>query len=295
MAGYGGSTSCVVISRKNSSGLCVPLVIDAGNGAIAAGRDIAAGIKAGTTSSDFTMLWTHVHWDHVEGIPFFSPFFMPNANIFLGGLEKGRYHLSKALPMIMATPFFPVKFENLPSKRTFFHAESTFFINQKGEPVTKAANGANPDGMLLRIDCFQGSARFHPDPGCIYYRITDCEDGASAACIWDIETTVTDDAGRAEYEALVNFIKGSNLLIHDTMYTAEEYASTTAPVKGYGHSTYDMAIETARRAGVKKTAAFHYNPAHTDTFLKTLAQIYRGKLLLVKQGDCIQCKKSLRN
>jgi ribonuclease BN (tRNA processing enzyme) len=75
------------------------------------------------------------------------------------------------------------------------------------------------------------------------------------------------------------------------MYTPEEYASTTAPVKGYGHSTYEMALETARRAGVKKTAAFHYNPSHTDTFLKTLAQKYKGKLLLVKQGDCIKCRK----
>jgi ribonuclease BN (tRNA processing enzyme) len=272
MASYGGSTSCVVISRKNKAGLTVPLVLDCGNGGISAGHAIAAGIKAGTTTPAFTVLFTHLHHDHIEGIPFFSPLFMPQAHIFLGGKEESRYPLSAILPRTMELPFFPVKFDALSSKRTFFAAEKNFFISQDGEPVPEnEAPVGDEKAMLFKINVFASSTRFHPEPGSLYYRVTDCEDGASLACVWDIEAVPTDETIRGEYEALVNFAKNVDFLIYDTMYTAEEYACAAPSVKGYGHSTYEMALETAARASAKKAAAFHYNPVHTDSFLDRIA------------------------
>jgi phosphoribosyl 1,2-cyclic phosphodiesterase len=284
-AGYGGSTSCVAVLKKNRAGLTVPVIIDSGNGIIKAGQDIAAGIKARTVTPSLTLLFTHLHGDHIEGTSFFTPYSLPGVHVFLGGKEAGKYPLSVSLPLTMELPFFPVKFESFPAERTFFSADQTFYIKQSGEPVPEEKAGKALQDLLFKIEVFSSSTRFHPEPGCLYFRFTDCEDGSSLACLWDIETAVESDAARSEYEALVKFAKGVDFLIHDSMYTAEEYASKVSPVKGYGHSSYDMALETARLTGAKKTAAFHYNPLHTDSFLDGLAEKYKGRLIMPRQGD----------
>jgi hypothetical protein len=185
----------------------------------------------------------------------------------------------------METPVFPVAYDSLPAKKTFFNVPKVFFINQNGEPARENQDAA--DAALFKIEVFTSSFRFHPEPGCLYYRISDCEDGSSLACVWDIEADLATPEARAEYDSLLHFIRGADLLIHDTMYTAEEYASTSAVVRGFGHSTYEMALETASKSGAKITAAFHYNPQHTDAFLDKLADQYKGRLILPQQGDVI--------
>jgi ribonuclease BN (tRNA processing enzyme) len=248
---YGGNTSCAALLKTNKAGALVPLVIDSGNGVIRLGREIAAGIKNGTGTSAWTMLWTHLHLDHLEGFPFFAPIFMPNARIFLCGPDDEGFSLCDGLKKIMGAPIFPVEFDSLPAKRVFFHPkEACFFITQDGEPVESCEN------PLFKVELFVTSAALHPNRA-LYYRITDPDDGASLVWLCDLEVPSPENPAFDEYSALLKFAEGANLLVHDTMYSNEEYA--TLPVKGFGHSTYGMALESAAQSHAKQLAAIHYN------------------------------------
>ncbi|MDR0909783.1 MAG: hypothetical protein LBM77_08470 [Spirochaetaceae bacterium] len=290
MMGYGGSTSCVAVFKKNKAGLMVPLVIDTGNGAIALGHDLAKGIQEGSISPSFTLLWTHMHLDHIEGTPFFAPFFLPNVHAYLSGFAEEKYSPEKCLSAYMQQPFFPVAFEKLPAQKSFFASRNTFYIGQNGEPLEQKPSGAAME-PLFQIDVFKASSRLHPEPGALYYRISDSEDGARLVCIWDIEIAYQDEALANEYQALLTFAKNADLLIHDMMYSEEEYASRTTPVKGFGHSSYQMAQITARRTGAKQLAAFHYNPLHSDAMLDSIAQKISPLLIMAKEGTSITVRR----
>jgi hypothetical protein len=125
---------------------------------------------------------------------------------------------------------------------------------------------------LLEVTVLQAFAPSHPQQGALYYRIRDLEDNSSVACVWDIESHIGGDV------RVINFVKHVDLLIHDTQYLEEEYSSVTNPVQGFGHSTYDMAIENARKAHVKYLAAFHYNPRHSDDILDEVKARYTAEL-----------------
>jgi len=116
----------------------------------------------------------------------------------------------------------------------------------------------------FEIKVMQAHAPSHPQQGALYYRIHDDLTGKSVACIWDNESKIGGD------QAVINFARGCDILIHDTQYTSEEYASNKMIVQGFGHSTYKMAIDTALQAGAKKLVCTHYNPAHTDADLDKL-------------------------
>ncbi|MDR3171251.1 MAG: hypothetical protein LBU17_06425 [Treponema sp.] len=266
MMAYGGNTSCVEVVKTNKQGLKVPVIIDAGSGLIKFGYAMAAKLLAHEYSKTFTLLFTHLHPDHTEGFNFFTPSFYPFCTMYLLGMETLNYNVGVVLERRMLPPTFPIEYKDLKSvKRPGILTDGQwFFITQEGVPVAK-----NPD-PLLEIRVMRAYSPSHPQQGALYYKIRDVEDGSTIVCIWDIESHIGGDV------RVIAFAHDADLMIHDTQYTEAEYANVARPVQGFGHSTYSMAIENARKAGVKYLIPFHYNPRHTDTILDGIKAKYQG-------------------
>jgi ribonuclease BN (tRNA processing enzyme) len=280
---YGGCTTCVAVMKKNSEGLLVPLIIDAGNGLIKVGHYLAEAIKAGTGAGNITLLLTHLHQDHTQGFCFFAPAFMDEVRLHIIGMKK----TETALRGSMSPPLFPVGYDSLPAQKvcTEVDRDTVFYIGQDGAPVFHPE--ANP---LFEIRVFRAGPELHPLEGALYYRISDCdESGSSVVCLWDIEAeeealAKSESAGKS----VIDFAKGATVLIHDTTYSDDEYNSREIPVHGFGHSSYGMALKLAEAAGAKNLAAFHYNPQHSDDFLDRLSA---QNLIMAKEGLALRLEK----
>ncbi len=209
-------------------------------------------------------LFTHLHPDHTQGFPFFAPNFFKSCKINLFGMKTLSKTVGQVLALSMLPPTFPIEYKDLKSERKHF--------------IIKDGSSFYSPLETMQIDVMGAYAPSHPQQGALYYKITDLKTGKSIACIWDLESKVGGD------KAVINFVKSSDVMIHDTQYTHEEYYSDGTIVQGFGHSTYEMAIENMRQAEVKKLYCFHYNPSHTDQFLDELAVKLPKDVIMAKEG-----------
>jgi ribonuclease BN (tRNA processing enzyme) len=254
MMKYGGRTTSVMFLKEKNDKI-IPLFIDSGIGVIEAGKKILGDIFSGKCVTTLNMLFTHLHPDHTEGFTFFAPNFLPQINLNLFGMSSLKKNVGAILRDKMTPPTYPIEYKDLKSIRKHFVISDgdTLYIDANGQPGSK-----EPKEIAYKIETMQSFAPAHPQQGAIYYRITDPDTGASAACIWDIESRHGGD------QRVIKFSKDALLMIHDTQYTDEEYNSEKMVVQGFGHSTYSMAVDNAAKAGVKHLIPFHYNPSHTD-------------------------------
>jgi ribonuclease BN (tRNA processing enzyme) len=262
---FGGNTTCVSIT-KEVEGKFFRIIIDSGSGIIQLGRDIIANYFAKKESLSIPILFTHLHPDHTNGFPFFAPNFFKDAKLCLFGMNTLKKNIETVLTEQMAPPSFPIEYAHLKSYREHFVVEdglvdmtSLFYL------WGKTTN--TPIGCFT-IKAMQAYAPSHPQQGAIYYRITDDETGKSVVCIWDNESKVGGD------QAVINFARGADVMIHDTQYTDEEYKSNKMIVQGFGHSTYEMAVDNAVQAGVPKLYCTHFNPTHNDEKLASIQKYY---------------------
>lgn len=250
---YGGNTTCVTIT-KEINGKTIRIILDSGSGIVSLGKDIMKNLK--NEVMPITMLFTHLHPDHTTEFPFFAPNYLSETVLNLYGMQALKMHVGKILERNMLPPNFPIEYKDLKSQRNHFIIKdnSTIFIRYE-------------DKEVFQIKAMQSFAPSHPQQGAIYYKIIDCEKGTSIACIWDIESKIGGD------KAVINFSKDCDVMIHDTQYTKEEYESDRMIVQGFGHSTYEMAIENAKQANIKKMLiCTHFNPNHKDSFLDEIQQ-----------------------
>ncbi|MHC6203972.1 MBL fold metallo-hydrolase [Breznakiellaceae bacterium SP9] len=266
MVTYGGNTSCVEIVKTNHHGLKIPIILDAGSGLIKCGYAMGGKIFSGEYAKTIPMLFTHLHPDHTEGFTFFAPNFFPFCTISIMGMETLKQHVGIVFKKKMLPPLYPIEYKDLKSNRRHYIIGDgqCFYINQEGKPVRTT------DNPLFEIKAMHAFSPSHPQQGALYFRITDPADKSSIACIWDIESHIGGDV------RVINFAKDADIMIHDTQYSNDEYASMTVPVQGFGHSTYGMAFENAEKSHVKYLISFHYNPRHRDSFLAQIDKQYSG-------------------
>jgi ribonuclease BN (tRNA processing enzyme) len=267
MVEFGGCTSCVEIVKTNDKGQKVPLIIDSGTGIIKFGFALAKKIILNEYARTAVMLFTHMHHDHTEGFPFFQPIWFPFYTVHIIGMENGGKTAESVLAEKMFAPMFPVDYKDLKSLRFYHNAleEQVISVTQDGEPAARAEN------PLFEIRAMRFASPAHPKHGAVYYSVTDPADNTKVVCLWDVESCVGGD------ERIIRFAENADIFIHDTQYTEEEYQSVTNSVRGFGHSTYAMAVENAEKAGVKRLIAFHYNPRHNDKKLRQIENLYKGK------------------
>jgi len=228
---FGGNTTCVCITF-NSGRIAI---LDAGTGIRKLGIEL---IERGHEQFDeIVIALSHTHWDHIQGFPFFKPAYDPRRKFTMAicGVDGAGGELKRVFEAQMQSEFFPVPLENIGAAFRFKQLDLTDYTHPSGVKV---------------------AANLHKHPGGAYgYRIY--EDGKTLVYCTDIEHGDTIDPD------VVALSRNADLLIHDGQYTPEELPDKT----GWGHSSWEQAVEVAEQAGVKKLAVTHHDPEHDDAFI----------------------------
>jgi len=222
----GGNTPCTEVA--SSAGDII--VIDAGTGIRALGDDLISNRSAKPLG--LSVLFTHFHIDHVQGLPFFAPLLLVDADItFYSAIdpEDVKGHLAR----LMGKPYFPMPFDKTPAAKSFRR------IDENGVRIGPVRVTACP---------------LHHPQGAVAYRLE--EDGTAVVIATDTEP----DGGPLD-ERLVKFAEGASCLVSDATFTPEEYA---AGKKGWGHSTWRDGATLAGAANVARHFLSHFNPDHSD-------------------------------
>jgi phosphoribosyl 1,2-cyclic phosphodiesterase len=232
--GVGGNTSCVEIRAGKAI-----LIFDGGTGLRMLGKKLIAEMPL-----DAHIFFSHVHWDHIQGFPFFDPAFVPGNTIHLYGGNNVSRTLEETLAGQMDHPSFPVHLTEMGAKMTFNDM-------YEGQALQVDAGG----GKTVKITTGRGN---HPN-GVWAYRIE--FEGRSVVYATDTEHYAIVDP------KLTKLARNADVLIHDAQYTPEEYAGTSGtggPKTGWGHSTFEEAARLAKTAGAKRLILFHHDPMQND-------------------------------
>jgi phosphoribosyl 1,2-cyclic phosphodiesterase len=250
--GFGGNTTCLELRTGPDDSI----IIDGGSGAHKLGTSLIERAKG--ASIDVSFLMTHFHWDHIQGIPFFTPLYSPSNRVaFLSSRPPDT--VQEIMEGQMTRPYFPVKFDLLAARREFIELSSTPLLHGN-----------------LRVHAFplnhpQGATGFRLEAGgAVIVHACDHEHGNPEAD-----------------KTLREYAEGADLLIYDSQYTPEEYETK----KGWGHSTWLEATKLARDASVKQLVLSHHDPWHSDGFLRevrTLAQREFENTHLAQEGWCVE-------
>lgn len=232
---YGGDTTCLEI-RSEEDNL---IIVDAGTGIRRLGIEL---MKENRYS--FDMLFTHAHWDHLMGFPFFAPIYNENYKIRMQGCPFAQKFIATMLGKVMSPPNFPIEYYELKADFEYLpECPITFNI---GSVTIKPIPLSHPN---------QGSGYRFSEKGKDFVFITDNELGYQ-------------HKGGLLFNDYLEFTKGADLLIHDAEYTPKEYLT----VKQWGHSTYTDALDLAIEAGVKKFGLFHLNQNRTDNAVDRMVE-----------------------
>lgn len=269
---YGGNTSCVEVNVNGHL-----IILDAGTGLINIGSElmekyIASGINsAERTPVNATVLISHIHQDHIQGFTFFRPLHIPSSIINVYGNVNYNESLSDELAELLFGKSFPLDLGDIAGNLNIKDLNETEgIILRHGEPPIikriENENDAHVEGDDVLITCYRSYA--HPQEGVIIYKISYKDKVLVYAT--DKESYPGGD------KKLANFARGCNLLIHDAQYTMEDYMDAYAPKQGYGHSTFDMALEAKHQTHAEKVVFFHYDPAYDDNKLNAIKEHYKN-------------------
>ncbi|KPJ89618.1 MAG: hypothetical protein AMS17_01170 [Spirochaetes bacterium DG_61] len=266
---FGGNTTCLEVEVGDTR-----IIIDAGTGIIELGKKIAEEyFKTGEGSPlELTLLFTHLHHDHTQGLPFFTPLYLGHSVIHLFGPRNFGEELCCVLERSMIPPNFPIDLYSSNSVKniTTIRENNILLINKK-DKTPKVLNKFHESSQIgdTSIVIKVMNEFSHPANGVFVYRIEYQE--SSVVFCTDVEGYMFGNT------KLIQFARDADLLIHDAQYNREQYSGAPVPKQGYGHSIPEMAIEVAEKANVKNLALTHHDPTAVDNELKKNETKYRRK------------------
>lgn len=250
-AKYGGDTTCLEIRTGKNDEV---VIVDAGSGI----RRLANSMLA-DKRLEFTFLFTHVHWDHILGFPFFKPIYLEKARLNIYGCPHLQGNMETLLSRTMDAPYFPVPYEVVRA-RLDYHQDCPEVLDIDGMSVKTIPLSHPNKGRGFRFE----------------------ENGRSFVFLTDNELDHTHRGG-GSFEEYVEFCRDADLLFHDAEYTLEEYPQKTT----WGHSTYIRALDLALEAGVKRFGLFHHNQDRPDPEIDAMVEHCRS--IVRDRGSSLEC------
>jgi len=239
---YGGNTASIVLEEQGEE----PILFDLGTGLRQYGSVCP---MDGTFAA--TALVTHIHWDHVQGLPFFAPVHVPGARLDVYGPHQEEGPLGEVFGDLMRPPYFPVRASELGGDVRFIDATRDTFVVGSRKVMVRPVPHKGPT---------------------VGYRIEGARN--SVAYISDHQAPLSLDTVD---EGVLELADGVDALIHDSQYTSAEFQKKN----DWGHCTLDYALLVAREAKAKRLVTFHHDPAHSDDDLDRLTAA-----LQESAGDC---------
>lgn len=277
---YGGNTACVEV---NVGGHLI--ILDAGTGMISVGDELMEKyITSGFTPEErtpvrATVLLSHIHQDHIQGFTFFRPLHLKSTVLSVFGSVCEEENLSDELSNVLFGKTFPLDLGDIAGKLDIKNITSNdlIILRHGSEPIIcKSQENILPDDVV--ISCYKSYA--HPQEGVMIYKIY--YKGKSVVYATDKESYLGGD------KKLVDFARNCDVLIHDAQYTTEDYLNQYSPKQGYGHSTFDMAVEAQRQSNAGELVFFHFEPGYDDEKLNRINEHYSQKfpdnVIMAKEG-----------
>ncbi len=266
---YGGNTSCVEVRVGGHL-----IILDAGTGLIELGSELLKDhIMSGSHLKErkpieATMLLSHIHQDHIIGFTFFAPNHIPTTKLNVFGTSNYNEDLADELAQLLFTKTFPIDLGDIAANLNICDIDETecIILRHGSDPIIKRVSEDEVEILHEDVIITSYKSYAHPQEGVVIYKIE--YKGKSLVYATDKETYFGGD------KKLANFARGCDLLIHDTQYTTEDYLNPHAPKQGFGHSTFDMALECQDYCHAKKVIFFHFDPSYDDDKLNNIAKIY---------------------
>ncbi len=237
-SGYGGNTTCVLVTEANTT-----IIIDAGTGIRKLGKELVR--AAGPSGHKINMIFTHYHWDHIMGFPFFAPNFIKGNTINIYGETKYNMSVLDVLKKQQQFINFPVELSGMAAKFDFNEVSSGSSADISPFNVSFLSINHPGGALAIRIKSQKG----------VFVVVTDYE-----------HFSVPDNK-------LIDFSKDADILMYDTQFTPEEYPKFV----GWGHSTYEEGIKMAQLCGAKELHMCHHAPEHNDEDLDSIQQAAQAK------------------
>jgi phosphoribosyl 1,2-cyclic phosphodiesterase len=258
---FGGNTTCLLVETNSGKSI----VLDAGSGIREYGNELIMQNKAFFTKENpLIMLLSHVHWDHIQGIPFFKPMYIPKNNVEIYGNSNYMYSINDAFSNSEPKSIAQYALERQQGKFVFPFKFSEFASNINFNDIELVKDGLYIDGIEIYAKRVN-----HPE-GCYSYKIV--EDGKTFVFLTDHEHEPDLKVIGKMDSCIMKWIEGADVLIQDAQYTPEEYnpelfGKKGFPKIGWGHSVDEKVIKMAAEANVKKLILTHHDPEHMDEFL----------------------------
>jgi phosphoribosyl 1,2-cyclic phosphodiesterase len=252
--GYGGNTPCIEVRSEEAQ-----MIIDGGSGLRMLGYEMMKGL-CGRGAGEAHIFFTHFHWDHLMGLPFFTPIFVPGNTIHVYSVQP---ELQEVFQTVFKKPYFPVSFDQVGAKIVFHRLEPRKPFEHRDLTITP-----------YELD--------HPDP-CWGYRI-EHEGKVLAHCV-DTEAT---RVSRKEMGKDLPLYQNVDLMVFDAQYTLMEAVERI----NWGHSVASVGLDIARREGIKRVVFMHHDPASSDWRIQEAeieaANYLQNQLKREKRGAPVQ-------